>query len=155
MKESKSREYSIDDVQRDFGSRLKQWLKRRGHKQASFAHEFMDTGRLSKICDGQINIELKTMLQLTNRLGISLAEFYADNEAAIIERDYPDHFRQFREVFVSGDKEALQDVMKAVRHALLDAEERKARGQPHPVPGKEGGPDARGVHKSSQKKRAS
>src|SRR5688572_22392703 len=137
--------FTLDDIKEDFGRRLKNWIESDEGQTPNgwaLADEFMDTGRISKIINGRQNLELKTIVQLINRLGVSMAEFYAGKKASIIEREHAEEFEEFRQLFVHGDPDALSDVMKAIRHAKRDAIERKreslekARDKTHPESGR-------------------
>lgn len=131
------KEGSKTDVKRlqvEFGKRLQAWLARKRLSQKAFAIDAgLDESRVSKICSGQANITINTMMRVASALSISLPEFFAGKEFTILERKFPDDFDAFRNIFLVGDEDALRYVRKSIHYAIKEARERGSPTTPgHP-----------------------
>jgi transcriptional regulator with XRE-family HTH domain len=115
------------------------WMRRRGWTPKVLAQESVLKGdgtiteaRLSRILHYKgSSPTLETADKYAQLFGLTLEEFYADREATALERS--NEFIQFRNLLAMADPEAIQDVMKAIRHGLDDSSRRlqaKARDRP-------------------------
>jgi transcriptional regulator with XRE-family HTH domain len=122
-----------------FAALLEMWMRRRGWTPKVLAQESVLKGdgtiteaRLSRILHYKgSSPTLETADKYAQLFGLTLEEFYADREATALERS--NEFIQFRNLLAMADPEAIQDVMKAIRHGLDDSSRRlqaKARDRP-------------------------
>jgi transcriptional regulator with XRE-family HTH domain len=125
---------SKEDVKRlqvEFGRKLQVWLVRKRISQKAFAIDVgMDESRVSKICRGQSNITISTMMRVARALHVSISEFYSGREVTVLERKFPEDFEAFRNVFVMGDEDALKYVRKSIHYATKEARERATPARP-------------------------
>lgn len=141
VKKSKRRRVIKSDKSalRQFGIKLRNWMDRSGHTAEVLATmsrtDFDGTitePRLSRILHHKgSSPTLETATKYAQLFGLTLEEFYAEREATALERT--EEFKEFRNLLAMGDTEAIEDVMKAIRYAMGDAQRRvqaKARDRP-------------------------
>lgn len=120
-------------VLQDFGHRFETWLRRRGFTNTTYALKAkLDLTAVGRIINGQRGLSLVTAQRFLRGLGITLAEFYADEQLAGMDKRFPEEMLRFRYFLLNADQDALWQGMKSLERALEDMRERRGqqRGPP-------------------------